>query len=156
MKLKKSDITILIDTREQMPLHFEQAKTGPVTLTTGDYSLKNFENEVCIERKSLGDLLSSLGTDRERFMKEILRMRGFEYAALVIESSLQEIANGNWQSRISSASVIGSLQSISVAHGVHVFWCENRNLAAHLTEGLLYHFLRTKLNAVEKLKEILD
>ncbi|MGR3221209.1 MAG: ERCC4 domain-containing protein, partial [Candidatus Anammoxibacter sp.] len=128
MDLKKTDLTILVDSREQMPLEFKEAKTEVVTLDTGDYSLLNFQDEICIERKSLDDLLNTLGKNRERFMREVQRMRGFEYAALVIESPLWEIVSGNWRSQISPVSVFGSLQSLSVSHGVHVFWCESREL----------------------------
>ncbi|MGR3318781.1 MAG: ERCC4 domain-containing protein [Candidatus Anammoxibacter sp.] len=155
MKLKKTDITILVDSREQMPLEFKEAKTEIATLTTGDYSLKRFENEISIERKSLDDLLSSLGKGRERFMKEIQRMRGFEYSALVIESALWEITGGNYRSQISPVSVFGSLQSLSVAHGIHVFWAESRELAASLVEGLLYHYLRKKWKEVERVKHLI-
>ena len=155
MDLKKTDITILIDSREQLPLEFKEAQTEITPLTTGDYSLTNFENEICIERKSLDDLLSSLGKGRERFMREVQRMRGFEYSALVIEAPLGEIVSGNWRSHMNPVSVFGSLQSLSVAHGIHVFWAESRELAASLVEGLLFHYLKKKWKEVERVKQLI-
>lgn len=140
--MKKADMTIVQDTREQKPLTFPEAKVRVVTLLTGDYSLEHFEDKITIERKSLPDLLGSLGNDRDRFMREIQRMRSFEYAGLVVESSMQTIANGNWRSEIKPASVMGSLQAFSAKYGVHVFLADNRELAARTVEGLLFHFLR--------------
>lgn len=82
--MKKTDLVIIQDTREQMPLIFPEAAVEISTLQTGDYSLKGFEDKVCIERKSLADLLQSLGQERERFMREVHRMRAYEYAGIVI------------------------------------------------------------------------
>lgn len=62
------------------------AKTEAGTLQAGNYSLKVFESQIRIERKSLQDLLCSLGVDRERFMREIQKSKALEYCALVIES----------------------------------------------------------------------
>lgn len=148
--MKKSDLTIVQDTREQRPLVFPEARVLVKTLKTGDYSLEGFEDKVTIERKSLSDLLGSLGNDRDRFMREVLRMQAYEYAGLVIEASMQSIARGNWRSEIKPASVLGSLQALSAKYGIHVFFCDNRDLAARTIEGLLFHFLRkqelTKIN----------
>ncbi len=73
--MKKADMTIVQDTREQRPLVFPEAKVRVATLTTGDYSLEHFEDKITIERKSLPDLLGSLGNDRDRFMREVLRKK---------------------------------------------------------------------------------
>ncbi len=69
-------------------------------------------------------------------------MQAFEYAGLCIEASMQTIANGNWRSEIKPASVMGSLQALSAKYGIHVFFADNRDLAARTIEGLLFHFLR--------------
>lgn len=140
--MKKSGLTIIQDTREQRPLAFPEAKVLVKMLKTGDYSLEGFEDRVTIERKSLSDLLGSLGSDRDRFMREVLRMQGYEYAGLVIEASMQTISKGIWRSEIKPASVMGSLQALSAKYGIHVFLADNRDLTARTIEGLLFHFLR--------------
>ena len=81
--IKPSDITALIDTREQTPVTLEYKpscvlKSEKVGLYTGDYSIKGLENHVAIERKSLADLMGCIGTQRERFEKEIIRLKGYE------------------------------------------------------------------------------
>lgn len=155
MKIEKTNLTIIQDSREQMPLSFPSAKVETHTLDTGDYSLKGWENQIAIERKSLPDLLHSLGQDRERFFREIMRLKGFEYSALIIEAGLNELYSGKWRSQITPQSVIGSLQSISIKYGVNVFWAENRTLCAQWVEGILYHFLRSKMQEYERLMPLL-
>jgi hypothetical protein len=86
--------TIVIDTREQLPLEFNQPTLrGP--LPTGDYSIKGLERFVAIERKSAGDLVGCLkGQNRERFERELSRGRGLDYFALVVEADLAGLAVG--------------------------------------------------------------
>ncbi|WKZ17749.1 MAG: ERCC4 domain-containing protein [Candidatus Jettenia sp. CY-1] len=154
--MKKSDMTIVRDTREQLPLTFPEAKVKIATLSTGDYSLEHFEDKVTIERKSLPDLLGSLGNDRDRFMREIQRMQAFEYAGLVIEASMQVLYKGNWRSDIKPQSVVGSLQALSAKYGIHVFLADNHELAARTVEGLLFHFLRKQYELHERLRPLLN
>jgi ERCC4-type nuclease len=65
-----SAITALIDTREQTPLVLPGIRAKPPTLATGDYSVSGLESVVAIERKSLPDLPSCCGRERERFDRE--------------------------------------------------------------------------------------
>lgn len=104
---KKNDyeicpFTILVDSREGLPFQFKNFKcdsdfsnkplvinTEVATLKTGDYSIKGYEeNGICCERKSLPDLYGTLGSGRERFIREFDRMREFDFSIVVIESSL--------------------------------------------------------------------
>ena len=92
--------TAIIDTREQRPvtLEFKKClvmKSEPGTLYTGDYSLKGFENLVAIERKSIDDLMGCIGTQRERFEREIIRLKGYEVKALVVEATWRKIEKGD-------------------------------------------------------------
>lgn len=155
MGIKKSDMTILVDSREKKPLAFQNAKTKEATLSTGDYSLEHFEDRIAIERKSLPDLLGSLSGERKRFMAEIQRMRAFEYAGLVIEASLADIYRGVWRNDISIESVAGSLQALSAKYGVHVVFACDREIAAKTIEGLLFQFLRKQCDYLERIKPYL-
>ncbi len=134
---------------------FTEATVEIATLQTGDYSLKGFEDRICIERKSLADLLQSLGQDRDRFMREVQRMRAYEFAGLVVESNMSTLYLGEWRSQITPQSVIGSLQALSAKYGIHIFLAGNRALAAKTVEGLLYHFLRKQYEFYERLKPLL-
>jgi len=154
MPSKKLNFTIIVDSREQQPLDFLTAKAETGTLQTGDYSIKGFENDITIERKSLCDLTSSLGVDRERFMREVQRLRAYEYAAIVIEAGLSDLVAGRWRSKIHPNAVIGTLLSLSTKNDIHIFWCNDSKHAAMITEGLFRQFLRKKIGMVERINKI--
>src|SRR3990167_2768861 len=107
--LKPSDVTFVIDTREQCPFDLSPFPTEIGTLVTGDYSLKGFESEVSIERKSLDDLCGVVGGSRERFEKEIKRLLAYPHRCLIIETSWEEIKQGHYRSQVNPESVFGSL-----------------------------------------------
>ena len=79
--------TLLVDGREKAPYRFQGIRADasqqrrPLViatewchLATGDYTISGLEHLVCIERKSLADLYSTLGQPRERFEREHERM----------------------------------------------------------------------------------
>jgi ERCC4-type nuclease len=70
---------IVVDSREQNALPFAHFPTECATLYTGDYSARGLEGSFCIERKSLADLAGSLTHDRDRFTRELERMRGHSF-----------------------------------------------------------------------------
>jgi len=85
------DHEILIDTREQKPLKFENRKTQIVTLKFGDYAFSN-EKSSCgcyIERKSLSDFIGTMSGGHERFVKEIERSQeAGAYLIILVEETL--------------------------------------------------------------------
>ena len=85
--MAKLSPTILVDGREQRAWQFENLPSKIASLTTGDYSLAGLQHCVAVERKSLDDLLSCIGIRRDRFKRELARLRGFRFRALVIEAS---------------------------------------------------------------------
>ena len=70
---------IIIDTREQRPFAFlgqnGDIETERGTLSLGDYSLAGLTDRVAVERKSLADLVTGLGKERERFQRELMSGR---------------------------------------------------------------------------------
>ena len=133
-------LTLKIDSREQRPYKFDL----PVVvgkLDQGDYSLVGFESRVGIERKSLNDLISSLSFGRDRFQRELQRGPEMPYFALICECSMDDILRGRYRSRMTPASVLGSLEAYSVRFGLPVFYCGNRESGQRVTQSLLlkYH-----------------
>lgn len=56
------------------------------TLPTGDYSLRGFEERICIDRKSgFPELAANFTVDRDRFEREFERMRSYDVALIVVE-----------------------------------------------------------------------
>lgn len=106
--IKPEQITGIIDTREQCPLTLP-FRTETATLATGDYSVKGLEHVITVERKSCSDLLGCIGGDRERFGRELQRMLGYPVRAVVVEATWADLEAGNWQSKVSPASAMGSV-----------------------------------------------
>jgi ERCC4-type nuclease len=135
---------IIIDTREQTPYDFSrypvESFTG--TLDTGDYSLAGFEDQVAVERKELSDIISCLGSGRERFTRELDRLRGYESAALVIESPLQVIRAGKYRSSMKPEAAEQSLISIMQRYRLPVYFAQDRSDGQRFTYNFLRHFFR--------------
>lgn len=140
--------TIIVDTREQTPLLFENLPTERRTLATGDYSVLGFERDFSIERKSIGDLVQSLTRERDRFSRELQRMRAFDFRRLlVVGGSLADIEGHNYRSQANPKAIIGSLCAFEVRFDVPVCFRETPEAAAVQVERWATYFLRERLNA---------
>jgi DNA excision repair protein ERCC-4 len=80
-------------------------------LPSGDYSIDGCENLIAIERKSLADLYSTLGQNRERFEAEHERLSKFEFAAVVIETSIEGLVSPPEPSRLHPKTVFRTMVS---------------------------------------------
>jgi ERCC4-type nuclease len=144
--MEKTLLTILIDRREQNPLVFQNLPSERATLPVGDYGIRAFsewENPAFIlERKSLPDLCHSLGKDRERFLRECEKMRGFRFRGLVIEAVQDQVELAQYRSLISPAAILSTLDALAVRAGIHVFWCGDSSGAARKVESLARMFCR--------------
>ena len=145
-------ITIKIDSREQLPYEFETpSEVG--TIPIGDYSICGLEDYISIERKELNDLIGCLTTGRERFQRELHKGKALDYFCLVIEGSLKDIVEHKYRSEMLPKAAIQSLLAFSIRYRLPIFFCENREYAERITESLLqkyYRELRKKLDSVEK------
>jgi len=137
--------TILIDTREQLPYSFPGYPVERCKLDTADYTVKGFESQIMIERKSLTDLLGCIFT--ERFHKQLDRMRTCQVAQLVIEANLYKIQNAHWY-KGNSKSVLGMLQVLPIRYGVYPMFLDNREEAERYTLGTLTKFHKEMLKGV--------
>lgn len=136
------NFTAIIDTREQRPVTLEYKKglvlnSEPGALYTGDYSLKGFENLVAIERKSIDDLMGCIGTHRERFEREIIRLKGYEVKAIVVESTWLKIERGDYRSRVNTSAAIGTLMGW-IAEGIPIVMADNHKRAGVFIARMLY------------------
>ena len=90
--------TVIKDTREQDGWFFSQydkcdgMEVG--TLHTGDYTLKGYEDIVCIERKaSVSEIGMNLGRKKQAFFNEMERMKDFHFRYLLLEFSASDVIN---------------------------------------------------------------
>lgn len=162
--------TILIDQREKAPYFFHGIRAGanrshrPLViptqfhhLPTGDYSILGLEDRITIERKSLADLYSTLGSNRDRFEAEHVRMAQFEFAAVIVESSMAKLLlEPPKESRLNPKSVHGTYLSWSMRYGVQWLFAEDRRLAEKTTWFLLNKFFEEKQHQLKLGKEAAD
>lgn len=132
--------TIIVDTREQTPLVFEHLPSERGTLLSGDYSLKGLEHDFAIERKTVSDLLGSLTRGRERFERELHRLRGFTFARILIVGSPHEVQ----RTAHNSKAIFSSLGALETRWGIPVVWEPSPELAARLVERWAWFFWRER------------
>ena len=97
----KAEPCFVVDTREQNHWDFARLAWGYGTLTTGDYSIYGLEHKICVERKSLPDLVACVGKDRKRFVRELERMQAMKSKMVVIEANLADVEAGDGVGRSS-------------------------------------------------------
>lgn len=146
---------IVCDTREQEPYTFAGLKADQVdgghvmtvrterrTLKSGDYSLSGFETRVAVERKSLADLFGTLGQGRDRFERELERLREYEFATVMVESTWPEIlASPPTRSKLPPKTVLRSVIAWQQRYpNVHWFLAGNRRAAEGITLRILERF----------------
>ena len=79
-----------------------------------------------------------------RFERELEKLATYDYAAIVIESSLKNCLVPAAYSRMNPKSVVNSLLAWSIKYGVHVWFAENRKLAETLTYRLLEKYYKER------------
>lgn len=132
---------IVIDTREQTPLVFpDGVPTSSGTLAHGDYSIKGLTDLVAVERKSLPDFIACVGRERDRFVKELLALRGYKCKSVVIEATAKQLYSGGWRGMIKPEHAIGSIHSWRNKYGIEFIYAGNHELAALEVYNLLRKF----------------
>ncbi len=128
--------TIIIDTREQNPLPFSRLATRRAMLMSGDYSIANLEEGFSVERKSIEDAVSCcMGQNRERFERELHRLRGFRFKRLLIVGSRALIELQRYRSRIAPAAVLGTLATYEIRFDIPIVYCADPKAAARQIES---------------------
>lgn len=99
--------TVIRDTREKEGSGWvfrENSKSGCIgtefkKLDTGDYTLENYEEILCIERK--GSVSEFAGnTVQKRFENELERMRGFKYSFILLEFTMEDLIKFPYNTRL--------------------------------------------------------
>ena len=136
-KFTPDDVLAIIDTREQLPLELP-LRTITDTLPTGDYSVSGFEDLICVERKSLPDLIGCMTSGRSRFERELQRMKAYEARCVVVEASWQQLRNGDYRSRITPEAATHSVVSWLSRFGVPFLFVDDRTAAADAVAYFLF------------------
>lgn len=144
---------VIRDSREQQPFQFSGY---PVDLSTnalaaGDYSLRGFERRIAVERKSLSDLVGCLGTDRERFERELARLRGYDFAAVVVEAPAEFLQQGKYLGKLDAKAAWQSCVAFMQRYRIPFVWCRDRDDAEQTTFDILRHYARDRMRELEAL-----
>ena len=149
-------LSIICDTREQdhhVSDYFMKNKIPCVVrkLDTGDYSAQlgdlSMEKDIVVERKrNLDEICGNFTVERERFEREFLRAKAYHTkVVLVIENATwTDIFVGNYRSKTSPKSLIGSLLSWMVRFNITVLFCKPEE-TARIIYGIFYYYAKEKL-----------
>ncbi len=146
-----AELTILVDTRERYAWKFshQQATTDKQTLAVGDYAVEHDGEVVAVvERKSLGDLTSSLTSGKLGY--RVAELAECRHAAVVVEDRYSAIFTLDHVRPVVVAEMLAELQ---VRHSaVPIVFAENRALAQEWT----YRFLGAALLASQQADSVSD
>ena len=152
-----NNVCLLIDTREQPTVRArERYAAFPCfkreKLDFGDYSAEvtdpegkiiSLKDAVVIERKmSLDELCQCFTHDRGRFERELLRAKNIKAKVylLVENASFENAYNGKYRSKMSAASLIGSLFSWLARYDICLLFCK-----AETSGKLIFDVLRYEM-----------
>ena len=157
LKSELAQLSVIVDTREQVndhitgyfdkkkiPYHVRKLDTGDYSAMLGDRSL---EETVAIERKrNLDEICGNFTAERERFEREFLRSKayGIKMYLLIENATWGNVFLGNYQSKLSSASLLGSLLSWQARFNVTILFCRPED-SPKLIHGILYYTAREVL-----------
>lgn len=143
---------ILVDSREQTPLPVGRyLSTLPAGLQSGDYSLLGFEDQFAVERKSIADLTGSLvGANRERFERELHRLRGFRFKRLLVVGDPEDLRKHRYRNKIPPKSVFASLAAYEMRFDLPTVWQPGELEAARLVARWAHFFHREAIRPFEK------
>ena len=133
--------TVIIDSREQCPLPIRRLPAVRGTLQSGDYGLLGSE-DFAIERKSISDLVGCVTGGRERFEREMRRLRGLKFKRLLIIGYRAEVEMGQYRSRVSPKAVLHSLDAWEQRFDLPIVWADTQEDGAALVEKWCYWHAR--------------
>ncbi len=134
---------VVIDSREQTPLVFRRLPAVTGTLATGDYSFSGGEELFSVERKSIPDLVACcVGDNRERFERELHRLRGHRFKRLLVVGTRVEVEQHRYRSNVTPKAVLATLAAFEVRYDVPVVWADTPAEAARMIESWAWWFSR--------------
>jgi len=122
-------MTILIDTREQLPLKFKGAERR--TIREGDYTTIKLHNYFHIERKSPQDLYGSIIQGHMRFRREILRAIEKKLRLVIyVETTHKRFIAKNWpqgdKRKIKGETLAKIIATLQRHYDLEFVWCSSR------------------------------
>ena len=121
---------------------FRHFASVTATLRTGDYSIEGFEDRFTVERKSISDLVGSVTHDRERFERELARVRPYDFKRLLVVGTMDDIRGHRYRSRATPKSVLASVYAFEIRYDIPAVFAPTPADAAELIEAWGYYYVR--------------
>ena len=149
----KLPLQIIRDTREQNGFEFAgfPCTVTPGTLATADYSLVGFTDRIGIERKSLPDLVACLGVERDRFQRELARLRGYDCAAVVVEATADDLRAGHFRAKLNPEAAWQSVLAFTQRYRIAFIFCDDRSDAERTAFDILRHYQHDRMRELKAL-----
>lgn len=159
--MAKDEYIIIKDTREKQGWDFPPdgkcAGIEIATMRTGDYTLKGFEDLICIERKKCpSEVAGNLGVKKKPFEAEMQRMSAFKYPFIICEFSMSELLeypkNSDIpKSRLSNVVITGKymlkcLLEYQLEYNIKILFCDNAKHAEMVAASLMKRLYETTKN----------
>ena len=147
---------IIVDTREQTPAPITAFRTVRDALPVGDYGIVGFSKwdypAFVLERKTLADFVACCGVERERFMRELFKMRQYNYKAVLVEGTEQQVREHDYRSNIAPDSVLSTVDVIQTRMRIQFCWVESALGCARKIESQVRIFCQGIVRDVERLE----
>jgi ERCC4-type nuclease len=149
---------IAVDSREKEALQFPRLRTIRKTLGEGDYQIVGI-SDFSVERKASLDELSGccMGTNRERFERELFRLRPYSFKRLIIVGATcdEDVLTYRYFSRIAPKAVLSSLYGWQASFQIPFVLVPTPEQAALMIEKWVFYWCRHKVKeANELLREL--
>jgi hypothetical protein len=100
------------------------------------HSVRGLEDSFAVERKSIDDLANCcLSAQRERFERELHRLRGYRFKRLLVIGTREDIAAGRYHSRIAPKAVLATLGAFEIRYDLPIVFAATPASAAREIEG---------------------
>ena len=161
----KSMVIIVDDREKDTPLLHQRLSSFPCAymrqrLDFGDYSAEvtlpngekfSLEDKVTVERKAdISEICGNFTTNRDRFAKEFERAKaaGAKVYILIENGSWEKINRGAYRSKMTPASLLGSLTTWLARYNCQILFCESAT-TSWLVHAVLLHEMREALTHYE-------
>lgn len=106
-----------------------------------------FEDQFAIERKQISDFYTYIGRERDRTVEKLKSLSECEFAALVIEASIDDVLQFQVFSKVHPEVARGFLTSLNVRYGVHSYLDRSRKNIERWVLDRAIKFYRLKREA---------
>ena len=137
-------VKVLVDSREQQSWDLSPMRTETTTLATGDYS--SACGRYLLERKNgVDELISCMTSGRELFERELERMQAFESAIVLVESAYEDLATGQYRSRMNRDSALATLVAWQQRYQIPFQFCGSRTEAERFAQSYFHQQFKAHL-----------